>query len=402
MRQPDLRDRSTKGFLMGLPRLLLALPLLSFAAPALAIDDESNVLSDIEVHGFVSQGYIKTIRNQYLVAHTKRGSFDLSEAGINFTKTVTDRLRLGFQLFGGGFVTSGSYNAKLDWFYLDYRWRDWLGIRAGRVKLPFGLYNEFNDVDSARLPILLPQSTYPVSSRNFLLAQTGFEIYGYHSLHSAGALEYRLYGGTIKFDLNQTTPAPYTIKGIDFAYLVGSRLMWETPLEGLRVGGSVQALRLDADLQGIMNNPAATGTLGIPAVLWMGSLEYSGHDWLFASEYGRWHSKRTSTVAILPGQPWVANERFHVMLAYRPVPRFQVGSYYAVYLPNADKNERREDKQHDVCGTLRFDLTENWLVKLEGHYMKGTAGLNAAINDRPLANLSSRWAVFLLKTTAYF
>src|SRR5436190_1785230 len=220
MRQPDLRERSTKGFLMALPRLLLALPLL-LATPALAIDDESNVLSDVEVHGFVSQGFIKTIRNQYLVAHSRRGSFDLSEAGLNVTKTVTDRLRLGFQLFGGGFVTSAAYNAKLDWFYLDYRWRDWLGVRAGRVKLPFGLYNEFNDVESARLSILMPQSTYPVSSRNFLLAQTGFEVYGYLGLHSAGALEYRLYGGTIKFDTNLTTGAPYTIKSIDFAYLLG-------------------------------------------------------------------------------------------------------------------------------------------------------------------------------------
>ena len=31
-----------------------------------------------------------------------------------------------------------------------YGFADWLGMRAGRVKIPFGLYNEVNDVDSGR------------------------------------------------------------------------------------------------------------------------------------------------------------------------------------------------------------------------------------------------------------
>src|SRR5687768_5775026 len=139
MLQLIFRDHPTKGFPMATCRLLVSAPLVALASPALAIDlDETNTLSDVEVHGFVSQGFIKTIRNQYLVPQTKRGTFDLTEVGLNVTKTITDRLRVGVQFFGGGFVTTGAYNAKLDWFYLDYRWKDWLGIRAGRVKLPFG------------------------------------------------------------------------------------------------------------------------------------------------------------------------------------------------------------------------------------------------------------------------
>ena len=401
---------------MPVLRLFLVASLLLLARPPVASAQEE-ALSDIEVHGFVSQGAIKTIRNNFLVANTKRGSFDLTEAGINFTKTVTDRLRLGVQLFGGGFVATGAYNAKLDWFYLDYHWKDWLGIRAGRVKLPFGLYNEINDVDSARVPALLPQSTYPVSNRNFLLAQTGFELYGYHGWDSAGALEYRLYGGTIVFDLApQQAGIPYTIRGVDFAYLAGGRLMWEAPLEGLRLGGSAQVLRLDADLQGTASS-VYTGHLEIPAVLWMASLEYSAHDWLVAAEYGRWHSKRESTLmsgidpvtmkmvevpaGLLPA-PWVANERYYALVAYRFTPHFQLGSYYAGYFPNTKNRTGRENQQHDVAGTLRIDITPNWLVKLEGHWLRGTAYLSPTLNDRPNAFLSSRWAVFMLKTTAYF
>jgi hypothetical protein len=251
--------------------------------------------------------------------------------------------------------------------------------------------------------VLLPQSTYPVANRNFLLAQTGFEVYGYLSFRSAGALEYRLYGGTIVLDVPNSPGVPYLVRNVDFDYLAGGRLMWELPIQGLRVGGSAQLLRIDADLQGL-SDPSYTGKVELPAVLWMQSLEFIKHDFLFAAEYGRWHTKRNSTVPspLFGPQPWTANERYYAMVAYRFSPHFQAGSYYAGFFPNADKRTGRENQQHDVAGTLRIDITNNWLVKLEGHYLKGTAYLNAAINDRPPADLSSRWAMFLLKTTAYF
>jgi hypothetical protein len=58
---------------------------------------------------------------------------------------------------------------------------------------------------------------------------------------------------------------------------------------------------------------------------------------------------------------------------------------------------------HDFAGTLRFDVNAHWLVKLEGHFMHGTAGLDPTLNDnRSLDALTRNWAVFLAKTTAYF
>src|SRR5579872_2092424 len=155
----------------------IALCLVSTPTWALDVGPEGGVLS-VEVHGFVSQGFILTNGNNYLANDTKHGSFQFSEIGLNFTKQITDRLRAGVQLFAQDLGPTGNYNAKMDWFYLDYRFADWLGVRAGRVKIPFGFYNEVNDVDSARLPVLLPQSVYPLQNRNYLLAQTGGEVYG--------------------------------------------------------------------------------------------------------------------------------------------------------------------------------------------------------------------------------
>src|SRR5689334_17072195 len=51
-----------------------------------------------EVHGFVSQGFILTRETNFL-AKSAGGSFEFSEAGINFTVQLTDQLRSGFQIF---------------------------------------------------------------------------------------------------------------------------------------------------------------------------------------------------------------------------------------------------------------------------------------------------------------
>jgi hypothetical protein len=53
--------------------------------------------------------------------------------------------------------------------------------------------------------------------------------------------------------------------------------------------------------------------------------------------------------------------------------------------------------------TLRFDINAHWLIKLEGHYMDGAAGLSNPLTVSPtIADVEDRWTVFLVKTTAYF
>jgi hypothetical protein len=99
-------------------------------------------------------------------------------------------------------------------------------------------------------------------------------------------------------------------------------------------------------------------------------------------------------------------------------PWFTPGVYYSLWFSNAAN--RAGDKpalgsppgsppvgraayQHDVALTLRYDLNPYWLLKVEGHFMHGTAGLNSALNgNQPLSSLTKDWGVLLIKTTAYF
>jgi len=376
-------------------------------APAEELTAEESRASDrplsVDVHGFVSQGFILSSGNNYL-ADSKRGSFEFNEAGINFTKGLGDRLRVGLQFFARDLGAVGNYVPKLDWFNLDYRLADWLGIRAGRLKAPFGLYNEINDIDSARVPVLLPQSVYPTLNRDILLAQTGGEVYGYVPIKPAGALEYRLYGGTLFLDPPIAQP-PLALKSFRVPYVVGGRLMWEAPIEGLRVGGSVQALRFDTvyTLPATPPMPPPEITIGIPFVLWLASFEYAAHDLLLAAEYGRWKADLETTIGPVSKVDTVVNERYYVMAAYRLSSWFYPGVYYSHLVENVDKPMVRDNFQDDLAMTFRFDLNAHWLVKLESHYMHGTLDLSPELNDGTAKKLLQRdWGVFFVKTTAYF
>ena len=356
----------------------------------------------VQVHAFVSQGYIKTTENNYLAQSKDRGSTEFAETGINVTKAIGDRLRLGVQLFARDLGPIGNYDAKFDWFYLDYRLFDYLGFRAGRVKIPFGLYNEINDVDAARVSILMPQSVYGTRNRDYLLAQTGAELYGYLPIGAAGALDYRLYGGTIFVEISPR--ATVQIQDINIPYVVGGRLLWETPLAGLRVGGSVQALRLDFSVAPPANLPMPVpgGSGQVKALLWLGSAEYIGDSLLLAAEYGRWHTKATSNTPLVTSSR-LTQERFYLMGAYRLLPWLTPGLYASALYPNVDNREGRQFYQHALAATLRFDITANWLLKLEMHGMHGTAELERPLNgNTALSELTENWLVFLAKTTLYF
>lgn len=393
-------------------------------AAAADIGEPGSPLS-VQVHAFASQGALVTTHNDYLVPQSTKGSFQLSEVGINFTDALTDQLRVGIQFFAQDFGQGGNYDVQADWFYVDYRPFDWLGVRAGRLKIPFGLSNEFNDIDSARVPILLPQSVYPEQTRQFLFAQTGFEVYGFARAPVVGALDYRLFAGTLSLVPSMLfPPEPFQLE-LQVPYVTGGRVMWETPLEGLRVGASAEAVELDVTASGLPMPTAmspSSGYITNRSFLWIASAEYTLGDAVVSAEYSRWHSHQDSDIeAGSDGE----SERMYAMLTYRVAPWFQTGAYYALSFP--DVNNRWGDTpppsptaftcyragsttagsktdcwQHDAALTLRFDLTQNWILKVEGHFMDGTAGLTNPLTVSPPAVGSRDWGAFLAKTTVYF
>jgi len=102
-------------------------------------------------------------------------------------------------------------------------------------------YNDINDIDSARVPILLPQSIYSFQNRDFLSRRPA-------SSSTDGSICAPPASSTTDStrERSSSTPSPppeaLQVTELGAPYLVGGRLLWETPVEGLRLGASAQVL----------------------------------------------------------------------------------------------------------------------------------------------------------------
>ena len=381
----------------------------SVALPAVAADlDDSPSPSAIAVHGFVSQGYIKSTGNDYLVPSKGAGSFDYSEAGINFTAQLTEKFRVGIQLFSYELGKLGQYTTSADWYYLDYHLRDSFGIRAGRLKMPLGFYGDIADIDAARVPVLLPTGVYPAINRDLLLAQTGGEIYGYLRVGVLGAFDYRVFGGSLQVVLPSQAGSLTQVSDYSVPYVGGGRLLWETPLEGLRVGLTGAALRAKAtavlfSLWPGAGSPAPVLNESENLYLGIASIEYAVHDLLLQAEFEQERAVLTTDNQALVPNSVLVSETGYGLVAYRLSRWLEPGVYYSLAYDNRNLGAEQDDRnvQHDLAATLRFDINSFWIVKAEGHFMHGTELINAG-NEQPVLTNPVNWGLFLVKTTGYF
>ena len=80
-----------------------------FAGNSFAVD-----VAGLDVHGLLSQGYVKTTGNNFF-ANTKNGSYQFNEFALNFNKDLYDRLHIGAQLFARDLGDTGNDRLEIDW-----------------------------------------------------------------------------------------------------------------------------------------------------------------------------------------------------------------------------------------------------------------------------------------------
>ena len=127
--------------------------LLAGAVPAAA---QSIGNQDIQIHGFATQSFVASNNNNYLGMDTRSFSPSWTEAAININDEITDKLRVGIQLHYTREGNFGGDNASIDWALGDYKFNQYLGLRAGKVKMRWGLFNDTQDYDPGYLWSLLP------------------------------------------------------------------------------------------------------------------------------------------------------------------------------------------------------------------------------------------------------
>ena len=97
----------------------------------------------VQVHGFGTQGFIRTNDNNWLTMNTSGdGSGAFTDFGLNMGMQINPQLHIGGQFYDRKLGKLGDWEPLMDWAMLDYRPRPWLGFRVGKVKTVLGLFTD--------------------------------------------------------------------------------------------------------------------------------------------------------------------------------------------------------------------------------------------------------------------
>jgi len=187
----------------------------------------------------------------------------------------------------------------------------------------------------------------------------------------------------------------------------GLQLWWNPPVTGLRVGLAVdESLGFSYDywVNPLIGGPGAINS-SIDSTVLHSSLEYQRKNWTFQAEYlGRYQSV-DNTASGRPynaGSGHAAADTWYVDASYRFNKRIETGIYYTEAYNNIYDRGNPAQYQKDLALSLRFDVTDWWIFKVEGHYLHGT-GLLHNNSANPIVGQDDRgWFMLDLKTTVSF
>ncbi|MDQ3563739.1 MAG: OprO/OprP family phosphate-selective porin [Pseudomonadota bacterium] len=395
----------------------LAVALLSHPLGARAIDLG---FGDWQIHGFLSQGYTYTSANNFFGNSQGAGSLEFHELGINVLGHPWPNLLVAAQGIYRDTAGSDEEDFRLDYANVDYSLpigeSVTLGVRAGRVKNPFGLYSEARDAIWTRPSVLLPQSIY-------------FDSLGLRSpeLSSDGGILYGRWGlGDHTFTAEFLVSEPNLDTAAEFLAGTPGGSLGGRPLFIGRAGYEWQEGRfrllftvVDLDPEFEPDSPdLLPGAVKIFAPLV--SAQVNLEKWSFTGEYVRLNIDRSGIFPGLPPDPvareFLVNntaESYYLQAQYRFAPEWSAFARYDALFANADDHDgsatargfglpRHRFFAKDLTFGLRWEFAQNWLVAAEYHNIHGTAWLspidNPGINDpaRVREVSDGHWDLFTL------
>jgi hypothetical protein len=369
--------------------------------------------SELQLHGFLTQGMVTTSDNNFLGQSNKKASTDFREIGVNASLRPTSDVRLS-----AGLLSHKAGNTDNGEIRLDYGLVDWTissneqgrgGIRLGRVKNAYGLYNKTRDVAFTRPSILLPQSIYFERTRNLTVAADGAELYLDRN-YEAGNL-------FVTFALGQpqigSEASKVALVGLIPNGRFESKLMpvFQAIYEGdggkYRLGFT--AVKMDVPYIPGVRDVLQAGQLKFTPKIF--SAQYNAENWSLTSEFAL---RPTSTRNFGPNAPdtTVHGQSYYIQGSYRLAPKWEALLRYDVlYADSADRDGKAYAAatrrpgftrfSKDWTTGIRFDLTPEFMLRAEYHRVDGTGYLPAQDNPNPLA-LERHWDMLMLLASFRF
>ncbi|MGD0939331.1 MAG: hypothetical protein ABR905_06420 [Terracidiphilus sp.] len=350
-----------------------------FASLALSGSAQSLADLNIELHGYVTQGFLYTNQNNIFSTDSTSGSPAWDEAVLNVTAAPTPKLRVGMQ---ARYFLLGTYgNAiTLDWAAADYKFDDRFGVRFGKVKTPIGLLNEIQDLDPTYIWSLLPQSVYPLLSRNSTLSHYGGVLYGTLGIgQKGGDLDYRVFGG----EQIVTADDPSILEGEESSGITlpngwggtmwGATLRWKAPLQGLMIGSSDMDFPNTWSSEAIYQGSMGTQTTPPSQSQWSFA-RYEKKKVMAAFEYSRQQYQGSTQFPSAPSGNSVFRSDprgWYAMASYKFTEKLEVGAYDSQIVDHQlPLGPPRFSKDWTI--SARYDFNQFLYAKAEQHFIDGT------------------------------
>ena len=372
---------------------------------------------DLQIHGFVGQSYILTSDNDVVGNSDAGGSFGFTEAGMNASARLSPKLQLSSQILSRRAGQGTTATPRLDYAVLDYRVYshevNQFGIRVGRLKNPFGFYNDTRDVPFTRPSIMLPQSIYFDRTRNLGLSGDSVQVYGEAAVSNWGTVSTQ-FGVWWPIVHNRDTevavlgkPQPGHLTR-EASYI--GRGVFETNDKRIRL--AVSGIWLNTDYNSAANDPLGPGSFQFSPIYF--SAQYNTERWSLTSEYALRHSKygnNFGTSSPLNGLN-VYGESFYFQGEYRFTPKWEAILRYDVLFTDRDD---RHGKRYaaatggpaysrfakDITVGLRWNITPEFMLRAEYHRVDGTGWLSKL--DNPVSkDTSQHWDLYAIQASYRF
>ncbi|MCF6202649.1 MAG: hypothetical protein L3J59_03130 [Methylococcaceae bacterium] len=359
----------------------------------------------IQVHGFLSQGFLHTSDNNLFGHSDDNISVDFRELGLNTSWRVLPELQLAMQVVWRNAGQTDNQDLRIDYGVVNYNFfsseSTTLGVKAGRIPTPLGFYNETRDVASTRPSVLLPQSIYFDRNRNISYSADGGYFYG----------EQRSEYGDFDFTIgvvNPRTDDPSFKNGIvgnDLGNMVGhtswvTRLNYEWQSGLVRLG--ISYADLNADYHPGNSSKFSRGSIRFKPLVF--SAQYNAENWSLTAEYA-YRKTELAGFGLFPNMG-VAGESFYIQGIYKFTNYLEGLVRYDEL--SADKNDKKGDEYalrsmtgapnysryaKDWTVGLRVKLFTDFLISAEYHRVNGTAWLSGLENDK---STTKYWDLYTL------
>jgi Gram-negative porin len=344
------------------------------------------------VNGYGYQDYRQTNGN-FSSGASQRGTWDNNYFALVMSAKFTDRDTAWAQL-----QANSTEPTRFTWMFVDHRFTDNLSVHVGRVKFPYGIYNEFIDNKWLQLSAVLP------SAYNFSGADMGYDAYSGAGVDwTTGSLFTQVYGGN-NFSPDQTSDDHADRR------LIGFRVTWNTPHDGLRFlvsanEAQIEANALNSDVLA-SNTPPLTG---FPTLTQLGredramlSVDYVSDRFDIKSEYN-YHK-----VPFLPldAPPAPGFDHTNIANAWYIQGGYKMGSWtpYARYDSyQADQRNTSDPSlyQKDWVIGVNYKINGNVNARIEDHVIRGY-GLPAGADEVAAGSGQTSWNLIAAEVNFLF